>query len=340
MNAQFLNRDELLTEVRRAPRPEDQALLVAARFLPVRALERLALLLEAPTVAQMVAMDHYAVERCIGRPLRATKWDPRTLLTETQLDQKWLSTPDRRHWWIGDEDYPEHMQRIWDPPAVLFGWGVSETLAWQGVAVVGTREPDDEGRSAAYRLGLELGQQGVVVVSGLARGIDAYAHRGAVVSGTPALAVLGCGVDAVYPRENRALAADLLDEGGLILSEYPPGTPPARQRFPARNRIVVGLSAGVVVVQAPERSGALISADFGLQNGVEVMVHQAGRDWTGCRRLLADGAGIVTGAADVLARVAPEAMPERSEQAAAEAPLQAEKRKLALLGLEQPEVSL
>lgn len=295
-----LTRDELSAAVVAAPRPEEDAMLMVARFVPLRPQERTAVLLAAPSVAALHALSHYDVERCIGRPLRSTRWEPARLHRETDLDRQWLRMGSRRFWWVGDESYPAHLRRIWDPPAILFGWGDDAAIKQAGIAVVGTRKPDDGGRAAAYRLGLDLGRRGVVVVSGLALGIDASAHRGAVMSGTPAAAVLGSGVDSVYPRENRALAADILDSGGIILSEYPPGTAAHRMRFPARNRIVVGLSAGVVVIQAPERSGALISADFGLDNGVEVMVHAAGRRWTGCRRLIDDGAPVIDGAGQVL----------------------------------------
>ncbi|TVR68316.1 MAG: DNA-protecting protein DprA [Spirochaetaceae bacterium] len=336
----IMDRDTLLSSLESAPRPEEDALLMAGRFVPLRSLERAALLLQAPTVKKLLALDHYGVERCIGRPLRRTPWNPEELREATGIDRRWLAGGTRHVWWIGDHTYPGHLRRIWDPPAVLYGWGESSTLACPGIAVVGTREPDEQGRAAAYRLGLDLGQRGVVVVSGLARGIDSAAHRGAVISGTPAIAVLGSGIDSIYPRENRALAADLLGAGGLIVSEYPPGTPAHRTRFPARNRIVVGLSAGIVVVQAPERSGALISADFGLQNGVEVMVHSSGKGWSGCSRLRSEGAATVTTANDVITRVSPEALPgsipagggaDAEGDSAARAQLAAEERKLALL---------
>ena len=335
-----LERDDLLRALQDAPRPEREALLIAARFFPLRPLERGALLLKAPTREKMLALDHYGVELCIGRPLRRTPWEPQRLLQEIRSDLHWLSLENRHMWWFGDEQYPAHLRGTHDPPIVLFGWGESRVLEFPGVALVGTREPDQKGRVAAYNLGLDLSRHGVVVVSGLARGIDAAAHRGAIVPGTPAIAVLGSGVDTVYPRENRALAGDLLEAGGIIVSEYPPGTPAHRMRFPARNRIIVGLSRGVVVVQAPERSGALITADFGLQLGVEVMVHEAGAGWTGCRRLIADGAATVATAMDVLSRVAPGVHPGITSGDGME-PVQqdAEELKLAMFGPE-PEISL
>lgn len=296
-------RDTLMQLVETQPRPDLEALLLAARFPPLRPLERIRLLTHAPTVADLVAMDHFAVERVIGRTLRRTQWAPTRLLERVRHDVQWLRGEDHHVWWVGDPEVPNHLRSRYDPPAVLFGWGDAQRLRDVGIALVGTRRPDDDGRNAAYRLGLELGQAGVVVVSGLALGIDSSAHRGAVMSGTPATAVLGSGIDTVYPRVNRALAGDLLDAGGLIVSEYPPGTPPGRHQFPARNRIVVGLAAGLVVIQAPEPSGALISAEFGLQASIEVMCHQVGAAWTGCKRLIQDGSPVIRTAADVLALV-------------------------------------
>lgn len=321
-------RDNLIEAAITGRQPEPDALCIVARYVPLRALERVAVLVHAPTVAELLSLDHYALERLIGRPLRRTRWEPRHIHAEIAVDRRWSALPERRILWIGEKEYPAHLRNVWDPPAVLFGWGDPTILLHRGIAVVGTRKPDDTGLSAAYRLGRELGERGVVVVSGLALGIDSSAHRGAMQSGTPAIAVLGSGIDTVYPRENRGLAADLLDTGGLIVSEYPPGTKPHRRQFPARNRIVVGLSAAVVVVQAPERSGALISADFGLQNGVEVLVHQAGMEWTGCRALVSAGAGVVTGPDSILEYVSPEPVATVTDSEPEQR--NSEKRKLAL----------
>jgi DNA processing protein len=298
------DREMVLSNVETAPRPEVDALLMAARFFPFSALERIRILLRAPGVDDLNRLDHYEVERCIGRPLRRTAWQPRRLQHAIAIDKRWHAMSGRHVLWIGDREYPRRLRdHVYDPPAVLFGWGNPEALEREGIAVIGTRTPDQAGRVAAYRLGLDLGAHAVAVVSGLARGIDACAHRGAVASETAAVAVLGSGVDTIYPGENRALAADILDGEGLILSEYPPGTPPHRRRFPARNRIVVGLSRGVVVVQAPEPSGALISAEFGLQAGLEVMIHRVGEEWSGCRALIQAGAPTISTAKDVFARV-------------------------------------
>ena len=166
---------------------------------------------------------------------------------------------------------PPLLRAIHDPPPGLFlrGAGELDLLAGPAVAVVGARACSGYGASVARRLGRELAAAGLVVVSGLARGVDGAAHRGALETGAT-VAVLGCGVDRDSPRAHRALAASIA-ERGLILSEYPPGVEPAPWRFPARNRIVAGLCDATIVVEARERSGALITADLALDEGREVL---------------------------------------------------------------------
>src|SRR5207247_2887071 len=178
-----------------------------------------------------------------------------------------------------------------------------ELLARASVAVVGARSCTDYGAHVARQLARELAASGVVVVSGLARGVDGCAHRGALDPGGATVAVLGCGVDRDYPRAHAGLAAQIVSSGGLIVSEYPPGVAPAPWRFPARNRIVAGLSVATVVVEARERSGALITADLALEEGREVLavpgeITSGLSD--GTNALLRLGATVVTCAADVL----------------------------------------
>jgi DNA processing protein len=163
------------------------------------------------------------------------------------------------------------LRAIHDPPPGLFlrGSAEPELLSRPAVAIVGARACSAYGRQVARRLGRELAAAGLVVVSGMARGVDAEAHRGALEAGGPTIAVLGCGIDRDYPAAHRALAAEIAARG-LVVSEYAPGVEPAPWRFPARNRIVAGLCAATVVVEARERSGALITADFALEEGREV----------------------------------------------------------------------
>ena len=169
-------------------------------------------------------------------------------------------------------DFPPLLGAIHDPPPGLFVRGTAdlELLRSTSVAVVGARACSPYGAQVAKSIARELAAAGVVVVSGLARGVDAEAHRGALEAGAPTVAVLGCGIDRDYPASHRELAR-LIAATGLVVSEYAPGVQPAPWRFPARNRIVAGLSRATVVVEARERSGALITADLALEEGRDVL---------------------------------------------------------------------
>lgn len=168
--------------------------------------------------------------------------------------------------------FPPLLRAIHDPPPGLFLRGTAgpELLARPAIAVVGARACSAYGRQVARRLGRELAAAGLVVVSGMARGVDAEAHRGALEAGGVTVAVLGCGVDRDYPAAHATLAREIA-ERGLVVSEYGPGVEPAPWRFPARNRIIAGLCAATTVVEARDRSGALITADFALEEGREVL---------------------------------------------------------------------
>ena len=166
-------------------------------------------------------------------------------------------------------DYPELLGKIPDPPTVLYAWGNLAALVLPRVAIVGTRNPSVYGLRMAEEFGSDLGQRGICVVSGLARGIDAAAHRGCLKNDGATLAVLGCGIDVTYPREHRQLAT-LIAQNGLIVSEFPPGTSPSPHNFPVRNRVVSGLSFGVLVIEAGERSGSLITARLAMEQNREV----------------------------------------------------------------------
>jgi DNA processing protein len=169
-----------------------------------------------------------------------------------------------------DPEYPPLLRELHDPPPQLFLRGGSlEVLHRPSVSIVGARSCSSYGAQVARMLGRELAAAGAVVVSGLARGVDGEAHRGALEAGGTTVAVLGCGIDRDYPRRHSELAGRI-EESGAIVSEYPPGTEPAPWRFPARNRIVAGLCLATVVVEARSRSGALITADFALELGREV----------------------------------------------------------------------
>jgi len=168
-----------------------------------------------------------------------------------------------------DPDYPDMLKNIYDPPPVLYIKGDLSALNYQAVALVGTRKATYYGKNVAMKLAKGLAENNVNVVSGMARGIDSYAHKGALEAGGPTTAVLGCGLDIVYPPENAKLAEKIC-EYGCLLTPFPIGTKPLAGNFPARNRIISGLSLGTVVIEAAEKSGSLITADFSLEQGREV----------------------------------------------------------------------
>lgn len=196
--------------------------------------------------------------------------------------------------------YPVGLSDLEDAPPIHV---MGHLTAASGVAIVGTRRSTRYGIDLAESFGQAMAQSGWTTVSGLARGIDAAAHRGALRAGGHAVAVLGCGVDVCYPRENRSLYDRILESGGAIVSEYPPGTPPARWRFPARNRLIAAMSAAVVVVEAARRGGALITARLAGEIGRPVFAVPGDVDREaseGCNRLIRDGAHPALGADDLV----------------------------------------
>ncbi|MCW5892733.1 MAG: DNA-processing protein DprA [bacterium] len=236
-----------------------------------------------------------------------------------------------------DAAYPEPLRTLPDPPLVLAVRGDVAALAAPAVAIVGARRCSDYGRRVAGELARALAGAGLVVVSGLAAGIDAAAHRGALEAGGRTTAVLGTGIDRVYPAWHRPLARQVAGQGALV-SELPCGAPALPHHFPRRNRVVSGLALGTVVVEAAERSGSLGTARLALEQGREVFavpgpVGVAGH--VGCHRLIQEGAQLVTGAADVLAVLAPALVPQmQAARAAAEAAALGADERAALAALE------
>lgn len=209
---------------------------------------------------------------------------------------------------IEHEDYPNYLREIYDPPDVLYYAGDKGVLAHPAVAVVGARKPTAYGRAVAERLAEDLASRGIVVVSGLARGIDALAHWGALKGGKT-VAVLGSGLDVVYPDEHKKLFDRIVDQGGAVLTEYPLKTQPLAFHFPLRNRIVSGLSLAVVVIEAARRSGSLISARLALEQDREVMAvpgNITSRLSWGTNWLIKTGAKPVTDWQDVAEELPPD----------------------------------
>lgn len=250
----------------------------------------------------------------LDRRTLASLLQTRETVNLAQLEAAVMRAGVRVYTW-DDPAYPALLRDLADSPPVLFVKGtLAETDDW-AVAVVGTRKPTAYGREVAHQLTTALAQQGLTIVSGLARGVDAIAHRAALDAGGRTLAVLGCGVDRVYPEDHRRLAQDICAQGALI-SDYPLGTPPEAANFPARNRLISGLSRGVLVVEAGETSGALITAEFAAQQGREVLAVPGSifsAVSVGTHRLLREGAILVTCAADVLEALHLEAVNEQRE---------------------------
>ena len=203
---------------------------------------------------------------------------------------------------VEDEQYPALLRNIYDPPFALFVRGKLPNLDKIHLAMVGSRKASPYGLAAAESFACELARAGLVIVSGMARGIDSSAHQGALKGRGATVAVLGCGPDVVYPRENSLLMKQIMEQG-TIITEFPPGTPPTAWHFPSRNRIISGLCKGLLVVEAAAKSGALITADFALEQGREVMAipgNITNVKSAGANKLIRQGAVLVTRPAEVL----------------------------------------
>jgi len=220
------------------------------------------------------------------------RWRPWRSGASTEVAHREVS-PDSPEWPVG-------LEKLEEPPTIFVDGTLSEA---PGIAVVGSRQATRYGIDLAESYGAALARVGWTVVSGLARGIDAAAHRGCLRSGGHAVAVLGCGIDVCYPRENRGLFDQIRESGGAIISEYKAGAPPERWRFPARNRIIAAISVAVVVVESARRGGALITARLGGEMGRELFAvpGDVGRPASeGCNLLIRDGAAMVLGPADLI----------------------------------------
>jgi DNA processing protein len=223
-----------------------------------------------------------------------------------------------------DDEYPPRLTQVADPPPVLFVRGRLVPADILAIALVGTRRATSYGRSAADRLSRELSAAGVTVVSGLAKGIDTAAHQAALQAGGRTIAVLGNGLDQVYPPDNTGLARQIVErDAGAVVSEFAPGVPPDAVNFPRRNRIISGLSAATVIVEAGERSGALITADFALEQGREVFA-VPGSIFSpmslGPNELLKQGATPATSATDILNVLSPQSTALSPEPLARDVP--------------------
>lgn len=204
---------------------------------------------------------------------------------------------------LGDENYPEKLKHIYSKPNVIYVIGNEKILNSDSIAIIGCRDCSEYGVKSAYKFGYELAKRGVCVISGLARGIDSFAHKGAVQAKGRTISVLGCGLDVIYPEENLELYKKILRNDGAIISEYPLGTKPERQHFPARNRIISGLSDGVLVIEAKKRSGTMITVEHALDQGKQVYAvpgNITSENSYGTNELIKEGAIPVTNVEDFM----------------------------------------
>ncbi|MEI6509588.1 MAG: DNA-processing protein DprA [bacterium] len=246
----------------------------------------------------------------LALPEAAAQWLREPDWKKVEETIAWCRTQGVRLLWRGEAGYPLCLEHLSDPPPWLYLWGEG-TLEGAALAVVGTRQPSLYGRQVAARLVAELARTGLTIVSGLARGLDAEAHRATLENGGRTWAILGSGFQRIYPPENVGLA-HRLRSAGLLISEYPPPIEPAPWHFPARNRLIAALSLGVLVVEAGERSGTLLTADFALELGREVFAVPGpitSPQSVGCHRLLKQGAKLVEKAEDVLEELRLELFP-------------------------------
>jgi DNA processing protein len=239
--------------------------------------------------------------------------DPAMVVTDRQWN--WIEKQGVRLVLLPEEDYPRPLRDIPDPPPLLFVRGTLAETDRFSVGMVGSRHATPYGRNIAERMARELAGRGLTVVSGGAVGIDAAAHRGALAGGGRTLAVLGCGLDVDYPRDHRALFEQVVTQGALI-SEYPLGAQPEAWRFPLRNRIISGIAMGILVVEAPRQSGALITARCAAEHGRTLMAVPGNIDRqtsVGSNDLLKDGAVVVTETEDILRALNVVVLPARPE---------------------------
>jgi DNA processing protein len=277
--------------------------LIITRIPGLSVPERVVLCEKFEKEEEITILTKRDIEKIVNRPMTRQSWLMDDIRFQAEKDAK--TGRIRGIAWVScvQAEYPPLLKEIFDPPAVLFYRGKLPCTERPMAAVVGTRRPAAAAASQAFDLARDLGRAGIAVVSGLALGIDAMAHRGNLEGGAATVAVLGSGADEVYPASNRLLARRILETGGALLSEYPPGTQPRPWRFPARNRIIAALARGTVVVQAPEKSGALITARLALEQGRDLWISPAGLSGPlsgGTAKLAADGAGIVRSVRDIL----------------------------------------
>lgn len=270
--------------------------LIVNRLPALRALEKRTLFDAPVTVDEYRTITLPKIESIVNRRLRPRSFDTKAILFLAHQDYRCLHMRSIRA--ILVERMPFLLQNIFDPPFLLFVRGNLAIAEEKVLAVVGTRGPSAAAARAAFAIGRDIAEERLVLVSGLAKGVDGMVMGATVDGGGRVIAVLGNGIDYIYPRQHRRLAERILEHDGVILSEYPPGVEPMRHHFPSRNRIISALARAVLVIEAPRRSGALITARSALDQGRDLFVHAVSTEGThasaGSRALIADGAPVIS----------------------------------------------
>jgi DNA processing protein len=279
--------------------------LIISLLPEIRVTDRISLLQAFDNEEELFVQSKRGIEEILNHQLK-TFWD----ITEIHEKAGSIDTICRMRSikWVSwnDENYPPLLRESYDPPAVIFYRGELPNPEKSLLGMVGTRKPSPQAAEQAYKIAGNIARAGISVISGLAVGIDAMSHRGNLIGNAPGYAVLGSGIDEIYPSVNRPLAKRILDSGGALISEYPPGVRPSKWTFPARNRIIAAMSRGVLIVEAPKKSGALITAAFALDQGKDLWVASCGVledgkfDKMGGIKLAQDGAEIINSACEVL----------------------------------------
>ena len=208
--------------------------------------------------------------------------------------------------YYNDDTYPEKLRRIYAPPQKLYIIGNDKILNEKGIAIIGCRKPSKYGIEMAYKFAYGLSKRGINVISGLARGIDSYSHLGAVHAKGKTIGVLGSGLNNIYPSENKKLCLEIIKNGGAIITEYEPKEKPLAMNFPARNRIISGLSEGILVIEAKQKSGTLITVDHGLDQGKDIFVipgNITSENSFGTNELIKQGAKLVTNIEEIIEEI-------------------------------------
>ncbi|MGP1439445.1 MAG: DNA-processing protein DprA [Treponema sp.] len=283
----------------------DRSLILALSYCDfLKTNEKLILLNSFSSLKEFASASIVDISMILNRRLN-TKFDVASVESVVEKALDVLKFYNIKMLMIEDEDFPLQLQEIPDPPFSIFLRGTLPECDFNMLSIVGTRYPTGEGIKMALKLGTECASLSLPVVSGLARGIDAFSQRGCVDAGGVTIGVLACGVERIYPKTNSRLASKIISGHGCMLSEYPPFTEPLKFRFPQRNRIISGLSKSILVLEAPKKSGALITADFALEQGRDVFVCKDilySRKNEGALGLYEDGAVAISSIKEIISK--------------------------------------